>query len=918
MIEAGTVIKTKNTIKSVHVSFINTTIENTQNFLDFANYNHLSLNISSTVIKKAMALLNVIRVFNNDFSQAFISITNSIFENSTSSLGGIIHIQNKEKGRFILLLEECIFRRNKAVVAGSVVQIDSLNLSDKSIIRVKSTTFINNTNQESAAAIYVYGAQIEIDQTKFLNNHVRLNSKGLIHRGSFPTPTQRQGAGGAIYAHITSRVKITNCIFINNTATWFGGSIAGEGELTIKDSEFENGDSFEHATSGDILFLSGNCILSNITFRVKSTANNLAIIWYSSPGDSYLTGEQDIKVSCPVGSKLRTDTLPEIFISETLSIVYKDFLLFCDPCPDQTYSLDGGTLFGSLSSKNLTITPTDCISCPYGGSCSRGKVGANENFWGFKKKNKNEIKFINCQDSYCCTKKRCDSYNECAPNRVGPLCGECRADMSEVLFSPDCRENEKCTDSWFIIIEIISIFISFLFFAYQMEITLFIMQRLLWVPITHSDDAAMAGYIKSIFYFYQTVPLVVVWRNRAESVISTHIQPVIVTIMSFAPIAAFVRVCPFLGLTSIGKLIYTNSKLTLSLVALLLFVLLRYIFVKLRVLWKKRRRRTQELAENDLLLEENHNPDLCPEPSFKIRMIIAALNIIIYNYVNVSTLIFSLLSCTNVGQENAVLYFDGNVNCGEWWQYFVGIMAFAYVIPFFLQVIISRMLLDRDVITPKQFMLSYLFPLPMLIYFGIKHASFKEFKHILQRTNSHISITARDRPDLLEELDETERLRALCLFVVEEPFLKKGYEDLDKSHKYWEGVLVFRRLVVILMRAFIQDPLSCTTCQTLASLAFLLWHLHFRPFAAKSAQNLETAGLSGLLIIGIMHMVEATFIASGVQPSGPNNTRVLIFDTIELIIIAALPLLLGVGLVFSMLAKLLLSIYNKIKAGHGN
>lgn len=774
LIGFGSTIQTQNKIDKLKVKLINITSEKTGNILSFSRYSKLYLNISNSMIRNADSIFNVIYILNEDFSESYIRIVESIFKNSTSRLGGIIHIQNKVKGNFNLHIQECTFKDNKAEVAGSVVQIDSLNLVDKASITIAETNFINNTNQESAAGIYVYGAVIVIDHTNFINNHVRLRSEVVFNKGNFPTPTQRQGAGGAIYAHLTSKVIISKCIFKNNTATWFGGSIAGDGEIEIQDSLFENSDSFEHTTSGDILFLSGKSIISNVTFNIRSTFNNLAIIWYSSPGKQFLSGNENISVSCPKGSKLRTDMLPELTFLDDWSIVYKDFLLFCDTCPDYKYSLEGGALEGSFSKKNWTIKETVCIDCPYGGYCHRGKIGATESFWGFKKRYKNEIEFKSCQDDYCCNKKICGTYNGCSENRQGPLCGECKTGMSEVLFSPECVKNEKCNDSWFIVIEIASIFTTLLFFAYQLEILNFMMEKLLWIPITNTESAASAGYIKSIFYFYQTVPFLTLGKNTAEAAISAEIQPVIVTILSFAPIAVFAKVCPFKGLTSIGKLIYQNSKLSLSLIALLFFVLFRMIYLKLYNVYKarKRQRNSEALSEIDELIITDEKNQL--GSSFKIRMVIAALNIIIYNYVNISTLTFSLLSCTNVGLDRLVLYFDGNVFCGNWWQYFVGIIAIGYVVPFFLQVIVSRVLLDKDIISPKQFMLSYIFPLPMLIFFAYKHAGVKEIKHVFQRTNSHISITARDRPDLLDELDEKERLRALCLYVVEEPFIKKG------------------------------------------------------------------------------------------------------------------------------------------------
>lgn len=113
----------------------------------------------------------------------------------------------------------------------------------------------------------------------------------------------------------------------------------------------------------------------------------------------------------------------------------------CRACKPGTYSLQ--------------VNTRTCWVCPFGGNCSQGgsDVVATPGFWGLEANTTGvdsytALFFTRCPPGYCCSDDvdRCPSYNFCAGNRAGRLCGSCKPGYSQNLGSPTCRPDEDCND----------------------------------------------------------------------------------------------------------------------------------------------------------------------------------------------------------------------------------------------------------------------------------------------------------------------------------------------------------------------------------------------------------------------------------------------------------------------------------------
>ena len=111
-----------------------------------------------------------------------------------------------------------------------------------------------------------------------------------------------------------------------------------------------------------------------------------------------------------------------------------------------------------------------CRACPFGGDCSKIKIAARPNYWGYA--SDGLIVFQNCPQGYCCNDidVPCDSYDTCALNRRGRLCGECEHGYSESLMSKTCIPDEQCDDIWMWPVAILLAFTYLLWYMYKEEI----------------------------------------------------------------------------------------------------------------------------------------------------------------------------------------------------------------------------------------------------------------------------------------------------------------------------------------------------------------------------------------------------------------------------------------------------------------
>lgn len=122
---------------------------------------------------------------------------------------------------------------------------------------------------------------------------------------------------------------------------------------------------------------------------------------------------------------------------------------------------------------------------------------------------------------------------------------------------------------------------------------------------------------------------------------------------------------------------------------------------------------------------------------------------------------------------------------------------------------------------------------------------------------------------------------------------------------YWESVLIGRRLVLLSLHSFIADPMLRLLCLDFACMAIFVHHLCKKPYRDTKANACESISLVSLVIIATFSLAEASLVSEGVEVSGPTERVLLVFDWIELALLAVAPTCLGVLVFLAVLSQTL-------------
>ncbi|WP_198293614.1 right-handed parallel beta-helix repeat-containing protein, partial [Algoriphagus resistens] len=122
-------------------------------------------------------------------------------------------------------------------------------------LTIKNTVFRNNSSHRPGGAIYTWGYPVIIENCEFEDNHTG----------------QR---GGAIYDNSGSIIRITNSLFVNNSASDEGGAISTRDKLEISNSTFVNNNNTA-VTYHSYSFSPGHVFIYNSIFFNNSPKGSL-------------------------------------------------------------------------------------------------------------------------------------------------------------------------------------------------------------------------------------------------------------------------------------------------------------------------------------------------------------------------------------------------------------------------------------------------------------------------------------------------------------------------------------------------------------------------------------------------------------------------------------------------------------------
>ena len=767
-----------------------------------------------------------------------------------------------------LILQNVNFKGT--MISGGIIDNFQVNIKDCDVI-IQNCKF----DHPSTGVLNVYRSKIDIKNSIFINNYQSDLSKqtGLLQ----------------FYG---SRTTISDCHFKNNSVPTAQGGIL----------KFERiSESTPHLSIRDTSIKSGICSQCFENSLVSIQAENEPFI-------------ANITLSCPVNN--------DLIFTYGIILEYKSFFALCRSCGSDNYSIVSASMSWNLSKQAFNDPTVTCAPCPFGATCEQG-IKSKGNYWGYKTKN-NYVKFLYCPTLYCCTSpSSCLSYNTCHQYRHNRLCGECIEGYSTGLFGQsECIQNSSCNNYYFWIFYILLIGFYIIFFMYLQEIIFFIkriIQKIICYHKILSNDATeyeeivekdqllsddnsdlpfqllttdsansieypeksvkISGFIKIIFFFYQTASIV---RINSSTKAQYHFPEIADILLSFHNIRIdisstyLLQICPIKNNGTISVEIVRSGIMILC-PLILLFKILLYRVCKNGV---SRICHSQKMTKNKANFKQyttiDENAPYYGNLPFIVRVKIAYIQLLLIGFASLAVLLFKMINCVEI-QGHKYLYMQATVPCYTVWQIFAMVFIAIWVAPFWFSIYFSCSLLRTCKVTPNEYLFITTFPLSVSYY--LLRARFY---------NGHTSLIAKDAI-----------LAREFLRVVNEPFRNISYRSIKIQ---WESVLIFRRLLLIVVSTFLISPLDKLYPLGFLLVLYLIHHMIVQPYKESILNLAEGISLAVLCFLTLLN----TFWAFADEIDITKNSILMmtgkVFIYFELVLLL-IPILAIFGLSFFLLFR---------------
>jgi hypothetical protein len=394
--------------------------------------------------------------------------------------------------------------------------------------------------------------------------------------------------------------------------------------------------------------------------------------------------------------------------------------------------------------------------------------------------------------------------------------------------------------------------------------------------------------------------------HNFENVISRVMNMVLVNLPSFK--------CPLKDLHAVPKSVVLHSVGYCLLALLCLLYFLSKLILILRRLGNGGDRRT---AVQHVTSTMSDHRSSASKLSFSQRVASAFTYISLLMYASSAQLCLSLLHCVPVG-DNQVLFLDGSVKCYQTFQYFLLAYMISSILPFCLVPVLGSYLLMSGRISVKQFCAACIFPLPFCcfwLYLLLKDCrcgNQGSYNTIEENDNAVRSEQDNDETQSLGSEQNTftsisneatsARSESAILSVLLGPFRpQQAFMCFPSSHIPWEGFLIVRRLVLIIVLTFVYDIQLRLFAALILCVAILIFHTFVYPFQRKSDNILESFSLGTHVVLCGSTLIKALYYG---EDYSSFSKSLLVLNVIENILIVAPLSIIMIVVIFSLAIKL--------------
>ena len=826
--------------------------------------------------------------------------SNSVLGYRGGGVGGAAFIQSGN-----LTIQQCQFLKNTAFFAGGAlyVSVNLLNITDSffdgnravnyvgcggalSVAAMSAVIFnttFNNCSANDGGAICAQSCgKITIKKSQFVENHVGEPAPHGIAGGgasSFShvaqvtfeeTMFQRNTGllGGAVYLQ-NDGATFKNCYAVDNFAAAQGGFLYadyGVKNVVIQDSVLNQTITelkrlkFSYKDASFIRGLSLEALkIFNTTMEATPYDSNGVLLLVTNVTVKDFGKDNSTSLKCPTGSKM--EVLNYSLGSSKNSP--SSWRFSCSACGGNSYSLQRGRTTGSH-----VVPGFQCLPCPFGANCSQNII-AKPDFWGFKERiTPPTLKFTMCPVGYCSPPNKTDfpKYNGCQGYRSGKLCGHCSDVYSETIYSATCRPSNECNDYWFWPAALVYVSFMAFYLTFNPFITPWIMRQIKWFKTNDTADEERnsdRGFVKIVFYFYQAADLLLA-SNTSLRFVEGKLMDVLVGVFNFRQsFSSNGLICPFSGLTVVTKQLFSASYVFGTSLMICVFYYLH--------------KGVQRCRKKEA-------------PSFSPYMA-GILQTMLLGYKTLASVSFSLLQCVPIGSEKR-LFLDGNVVCFQLWQYTLIAFVVAFVMPFVFVLLWGCYKLHNGSLSVAKFLLACCFPFPFLLYWLFL------FLLCVKRNAAQTDTATRQM---------SKRSVETTLFGCFKKPADGGTLSLG-----WESVMIGRRLILILLKTFVNDPMPRLLIMSFLCVLFLQHHSMTQPFRDITANRVETISLLSLVLLGMVNVFFASFVSLAVPLTDHFKFWWYFCEVVETIILCAVPAIMSIfiiGAVLSLVIRFLFACF---------
>ncbi|RMX60878.1 hypothetical protein pdam_00003444 [Pocillopora damicornis] len=771
----------------------------------------------------------------------------------------------------------------------------TLSVMTKSF-HLKNVSFVNNScirpSQYSVLRLMsaVSNSSFHLDQSTFLNN---FGEPGVVHIDL--SLLEKKAADGQVIINNTefrgnfgrsegvlkllkvNRIKIQNCKFINN----FGGIGSSHanvqrclGMLIIRNTSFNQFDDsqvFESAgglskhvapylgfltvtNSENVLMRIRNSSFASDPFSTDSIA--LIVVEEVRPG----LLDSSVRIETPINTKLKLRNITEIYEpiignkQVTISTIFTT-----ERCPEGTYSIHRGTR------RRLSDKHVNCYPCPVGGNCSL-PLAAQPNFWGYPE-NEDIVSFQLCPEGYCClpsAHNKCfydnNSYQHsgCQGNRTGILCGKCKQNFAEGLFTTECVRMKDCTHSWYLVVFFALTSLFALYLVRKPPVFEEVGKQLTWfIPRRKEGNNQVICSLDSTAR--KMAGVLAVPSYGVKNLLRNEIVLPLTNLLNFKLYAnTNWKICPWPIFTPLLKTLFH-------------LVTVMTIFFWIPVLY---------LLHSGLNKLCKRRPTFPPAGPY----LGAVLETVLLGYSAVTGTIVRLLHCVSI-QEVSRWYYDAQYVCKhQWWQQAAIAVIVLNLFPFIFTLYFISVKLYRGKISGKIFLLASILPFPYFLFVLYHYVK----KKITKRADyQEIPSTAGSFHDEEHDTNSSTSIKASLLEVLCGPFTKPQ-DNQSNGRIYWESILIGRRFLLIVIGWWqLEHALMRSECLTILCLFYLLHHISQKPFAHSWVNVTEIVSLAALVVIGALNVGLAS---AGSDVSGINQRYFSILLMSEAVLLGVIPL----------------------------